>query len=528
MSTGRPCDGYGIWGGGGNRYWERPQNAGEVERRGRPASRSVTSVVTQKPLRLQPVNADEQASMEWFVYRSAPKLPGAFASTFWTSILIQASSSERAVFHAVLTLSSVHRRTIPDDVLECNNAAGNEVFILRQCDKAMMHLRYHILGNCKASVTIALIVCAIFVHLEFLRGCYQTGLIHLRHGLGLLAETAQLFGDARNDRSNAGQTITDEWIVKIFRNLYIQARSLGQEYYYSWPNLLMPTSDVVVQSFQSIEDARQSLYNLVIRTLELRDKFDIQKSLSDEAMIGQLCTAQETIRSGLDNWLRALPSTTSSVTPLTSESSMDLIAWKLLRIYRTTVSIMLDTCLSPSESVFDNHTPIFQSIITQCVSIFHEANLLPIHQRRLSQTSGPVESVADIGCIMPLYYTAIKCRVHRIRWQAIKMLSYLPHKEGIWDSELLACIARKLVEIEERDQLGGQEIRRDWSLSAIPSGHDEWLSPEECRVRDVQVELPEGAKGKLGLKYIQQQGATVVTVKMVYDLKLKEWGGMSE
>jgi hypothetical protein len=40
-------------------------------------------------------------------------------------------------------------------------------------------------------------------------------------------------------------------------------------------------------------------------------------------------------------------------------------------------------------------------------------------------------STIDLGLIAPLYYTAVKCRVHRITLQAIRLLETIFYKEGI-------------------------------------------------------------------------------------------------
>ena len=45
---------------------------------------------------------------------------------------------------------------------------------------------------------------------------------------------------------------------------------------------------------------------------------------------------------------------------------------------------------------------------------------------------------------------AVKCRVHRIRIQAIRLLESFSHKEVIWDAKATACITRKVTEIEDR------------------------------------------------------------------------------
>lgn len=48
-------------------------------------------------------------------------------------------------------------------------------------------------------------------------------------------------------------------------------------------------------------------------------------------------------------------------------------------------------------------------------------------------------------------FTAIKYSVHRIRLQAARLLEPVSHREGFWDSLIMAAVARKLIELEEGD-----------------------------------------------------------------------------
>lgn len=84
-------------------------------------------------------------------------------------------------------------------------------------------------------------------------------------------------------------------------------------------------------------------------------------------------------------------------------------------------------------------------------------------------------SVVDIGWIPPLYYAALRCRVHRVRLQAIRFLESTSHREGIWDSNIAACVARKVMEIEERDFYKDVDTPDDFPLSSYPGSGD--LSP---------------------------------------------------
>jgi hypothetical protein len=105
VSTCRICDGYGIWGGGGNFYGHRQ----------RCTVSKVSSVAPWPPacLSILAVGTEEEKQYyEWFKCRTAKKIPGLFVSTFWDTLIFQASLSEPAVLHAVLTLSSLHRKEI--------------------------------------------------------------------------------------------------------------------------------------------------------------------------------------------------------------------------------------------------------------------------------------------------------------------------------------------------------------------------------------------------------------------------------
>src|SRR4051812_17128273 len=103
VSTGRTCDGYGIWGGGGTtNSHHKPFTPPDT-----PLDQKQTAQCTIVAGPLTP-SPDAKDYFDWFKCRTALKLPGTFrASGFWTTLLFQASFSEPAVLHAVLALSSV-------------------------------------------------------------------------------------------------------------------------------------------------------------------------------------------------------------------------------------------------------------------------------------------------------------------------------------------------------------------------------------------------------------------------------------
>jgi hypothetical protein len=108
VSTGRVCDGYGIWGGGGNRYEQR--RTGSVAPKPMKATQCHESVkllsqeISFPPL--IPVSTNEEhLHFQFFKEQTLAKLPGLYSrkySNIWESLVIKACAEEPAVMHAVL------------------------------------------------------------------------------------------------------------------------------------------------------------------------------------------------------------------------------------------------------------------------------------------------------------------------------------------------------------------------------------------------------------------------------------------
>ncbi|OBT51307.1 hypothetical protein VE04_08556, partial [Pseudogymnoascus sp. 24MN13] len=121
ISTGRTCDGYGIWGGGGNAYG----SVSRITNSSRPPSSlplttittttittstftpgPLTSTRTLPPL-LGATTQHEHRAFEYFFYRTSRKLPGIFDSPFWSTLVFQARACDPAVLHALIALGAV-------------------------------------------------------------------------------------------------------------------------------------------------------------------------------------------------------------------------------------------------------------------------------------------------------------------------------------------------------------------------------------------------------------------------------------
>ncbi|OTA90003.1 hypothetical protein M434DRAFT_78635 [Hypoxylon sp. CO27-5] len=523
LSTGRVCEGYGIWGGGDNHYGRRPTG---------PDSRKCLKVF-YAPTLIKAGNKEECRQLEWFTYRTAFKLPGVFRFPFWDMLVFQAASSEPAVLHAVLALGSAHRReSLPIRAAVTKEAPDEqEQFTLRNYTKAITYLQPHFSAKNNASVRVALITCLMFVMTEFLRGHYKSGITHLQNGLKLL--------DEYQARSRAVDSYSlflepccnsvDAWIIQAFIRLDIQAKFLG--YGSQYLNIIledyMLDTPAPELTFQCINQARQLLDRLFGQVFYLNHECRRLLRPQDQVYPSSILTRQRCIKARLASWYQTLKASKGSL--LTKEATPTTIAYIILRAYHLIAEVMADTCLwPPDESRYDAHTQAFISIMEQLKNLRHLAGSTELSKiLHFPDMSG---SVADLGALPGLYYVAIKCRVRWIRHDALEFFNTVTHKEGIWNAPLTACIAREVVKIEEGDFYKDISMDDEASSSTTPESDSslQQTLPESYRLHDVQVELPEDYAGTAILRCkrrLDGHKEEVITREFVYDAETQCWVG---
>jgi hypothetical protein len=501
VSTGRVCDGYGIWGGGGNSYGERYAKSTTP-----PEQCSTTftmPLVHQVSARPGLANARERAYLDWFTGQTANRLPGVFGSGFWDTLVLQASATEPAVLHAVLALSCAHRSTsiagMPVQAsLESSGPDKHEQFCLRQYSSAICGLKPHFMSNTKASLRVALIACVIFTCLEFVRGHYQTAKSHLRNGLQLLgqlkivargAQGTECPSLSRNDQS------VDGWLAEQFARLILQATLFGQK---------LDTSNVAKiergalqpVSFVSTSHARKCLDSLISEASALAERYSLERGASLQRLPSpEILEQQSRIQYSLAAWFTAYEAS-SSPSGITRDIA-SVMGFKILHSYYLVARIMLSTCLRlDGEMAYDYHTQDFRAIMLNSWQlgeiVFNDAP-----GTRFAHDPSIPPIVADMGWITPLYFTAIKCRVKEVRLEAIRFLSHGDCKEGIWDAALASQVGTQVMAIEEEGHISSP--RSTTPGETVVESEEPKLLPEANRIFDVEVILPEGSSVGLGV-----------------------------
>ncbi|PKX97804.1 uncharacterized protein P174DRAFT_502293 [Aspergillus novofumigatus IBT 16806] len=474
LSTGRACDGYGIWGGGSSSRTTKP-SAVTV------SSALVIGTMSDFPLAAR-INNEEGRYIQWFKERTGSKMSGSFFSEFWSGFVLQAGMSEPAVLHAILALSCVHRQGILSD--NGLKTEDEEKLTLTRYSKAINHLQPHFKAKDRTAFRIALIVCVLFIALELLRGHFASARIHLQQGLNLLQGSGLVKqkGDLLVVNS---QDYVDDWIVQALSRLHVQLELLKQVHRGSSLRLQVPILDCKSSTFPSVKEAWSWLHHLMGRVFNLNGEV-VERFCTENSPRAELVKHQRSIDENLTQWLNTYNNTIQG--GMRKDQAQ---VYGLLRTYHIMITIMAATCLYPGdEMVFDLHTDHFLEMITMLAQLWKFLAMYSDFGSRPAQFFMS-RSIGDLGWIAPLYYIAIKCRVHRIRLHAIRLLEGSFHREGFWDSEILAFVARKVMEIEEGDFYQLLDAVDDFELHC-PPGHEDMLFPplpEHCRLSDAEVSL---------------------------------------
>ncbi|KAL1852457.1 hypothetical protein VTK73DRAFT_9210 [Phialemonium thermophilum] len=500
-STGRVCDGYGIWGGGGRAHEQRHHSSSSLSVSGTPRS-----------LPLHVVTNEQLACLEWFRCRVSLKLPGFCVSDFWTSLLLQASASEPAVLHAVLALSSLHRGValgVGKDSLHVTQPTPVEQRTLRHYLAAIAGLRPHFQTRTQHSRRVTLIACVLFVCLDLLRGHFAAAQVHLDGGLKLLSEMPQgpSPGGGETAPSSSSSSYlarscrpsTDQSIVEAFATIHAPVALFKHFRPPASPQPICAPLLSVQTTFLSFEEAehcmRQLLYRISNLTAQARRLLNgassSSPSFSYSALPSSLRAEQLQIRRDLASWLASCEASANDIRHVSPLHNRDVF-FPVLTAYHKMLAILVDTCLAPGdEMAFDACAEPFARLAGQLAAVWTRM----ARKGSLCRPSGflpfdMANSTVCLGWVPMLYFVATKCRVRRTRHQALRLLEKTCHREGIWDSRLTLVAARKIVDLEERDFYGQHpEAVDDSTLFAPWDGQDpapERL-PKSFRLVDVEM-----------------------------------------
>jgi hypothetical protein len=416
----------------------------------------------------------EQRSLQYFRAVVAQYLSGYFSSHFWKNLAFQVAQTVPSLRHGMIAIASHWENVVVPGILSRKMSHWQcDAFALRQYNRAVSEMRSCLeVRNATSQGTVEVLVsCLLFVCLEMAQNHYESACKQLSCGLFLFCEwdrarTKLAEGEAGNERTGTGEL--ESQIAHIFRRLMTQSllfpvRRMDEKLLV--PDLT-PRMPAVPERFDTVDEARDSFNDCMSTVLHGVKSRDLPSSV---AVAGT---------SFLKRWSTAfsdLRQQAAKRRDMGEQRNCVLLELQRLAIYLWALSSSFT-----SEMDFDDWLPEFSQLVTLAKQL--------IDDKHAAIKNGKVlyYHKFDTGIILPLYLVASRCRDPNLRRQSIHLLDIGPRQEGIWNAEILKCLAERTMQIEETG-LEHVESCKDVPLWARVRLEDASLLTSERRIAAVFV-----------------------------------------
>ncbi|XXG95357.1 hypothetical protein Hte_001619 [Hypoxylon texense] len=426
VGTGRRCDGYVPATSSSSLSWHRP--------------RHLFSNVD---------DVGERRALQFFCQAAGPFLSGPMDPYFWTHLVMQFSTFEPAVRHSVVAISSLYEQ-MHSDSPESGRVLADDRLALRHYNSAIRQLK--LINN----EPLVLLVCVLFICIEFLLGNRGAAIQHCKHGVLLLQSV------------EASYPWTREYISPIFRRLTMFPFFFGAGRT-SFPELL-GLGDELPSSFASFQQAQYYLDGIITRTVRLVRWGDDYR-LGDKRqspVSSELLLEQERIRTLLSEWSVRFSNFQNGSSALggPNETLCNVsFRYEIARIWA-------DTAFEYAETIYDMHLEKFRWMVDQATEL---SSSRASHH---NNPQGTPKFIFEMGFVPLLYYIVIKCRCLATRTRALSLMGKLGiSRENLWEVSTMYAVGRRFVEIEHDTLL--DELNEPCSAPRWP----DW-PPDEMRIRD--------------------------------------------
>ncbi|KAI1373192.1 hypothetical protein F4677DRAFT_430517 [Hypoxylon crocopeplum] len=425
MSTGRKCDGYVTAASSSALSWHRPRH-------------------------LFPHIDDvgERRALQFFCEAVGPSLSGPMDPYFWTHLVMQFSTFEPAVRHSVVAISSLYEQihTGPASV----QLLADKRLALCHYNSAIRELKS------MDNEPLVLLVCVLFVCIEFLLGDRDAAIQHCKHSVFIL------------ENVEASYPWTKEYLSPIIRRLTLFPFFFGVDNT-SFPKVL-GLDDQIPESFTSFEEVQYYVDGIVTRTISLVRRGD-QYRLGDmrlSPVSPELLSEQDRIRGLLNEW----HSRFSDFQDMPCAPRKPQLMLCNITLRYEIARIWVETAFEYDETAYDKYLDRFRCMVTRA------AELHSSEGSGSSALQNNPKFIFEMGFAPLLYYIVIKCRCLTTRVQALSLMKKLGvNRESLWEASMMHATGRRMVEIEH-DVL----LDEHGQLTTAPR----WpgLPPDEMRIRD--------------------------------------------
>jgi hypothetical protein len=441
------------------------------------------SVMPYNPSVAIPGDQQERRYFQRFCDKTAAEICGSFDPSFWTEKVLQLCHHDAPIRYGTIALAALAKSlevtSFPTRLslsgfpqIDHHHLDEHHRYALRQYSRAIASLRA-ILSDGRRHLRTSLTSCILFMSFEALQGNYDGSLTHLRGGSRLLADWRMARCGQASRLSQDSLSEIQDGLVDDLGRMFARLDCQGLFVPPPFPMPLVPFEDIVVgDSFDSVQEARESWDFLMQGINQLYRQSVVHSQQNPEELTSRhWIQRHEHYTTQLLQWRSAFQvihaEEVRNGTIRTDKSTM-------LSIYYNLATILLASSVPHTEMLYDEYTHLFAEII-------NKANILLSTNEDPSTTS---RFTLDMGTILPLQFTATRCRDRRIRRQAIALLWSKARREGLcFDTITVARLCAWLSSIEGEGGAGhleeGEVIseERRWLITYLHlSSEERWMA----------------------------------------------------
>jgi hypothetical protein len=314
------------------------------------------------------------------------------------------------------------------------------------------------------SPEIGLVICLLFICIEFMRGDYDTAFSHYKSGINIIFAYRRIQSQSRSEIPKS--RMIDETLIPMFVRLTSTAMFFG-----------LPTKHVFIDpryplsyewTFTSLLEAQLAVHNLRniaglwMREVGLNLLESTPKPVESDPFTEEYIQRRGDILRAYAAWLAALEDLERTLIL----SWEDVITINLLKAQHYGMCVFIATAIVTEQTIFDQFLDDFQAVVK------HSRIALDTKADTTAPPSPAANFTFEIHIILILYLTACRCRCPTTRREAIALLERNPPREGLWDAHQHCVVAKRVLELEESevDPATGWPVERARIWSTIIRG----------------------------------------------------------
>ena len=396
--------------------------------------------------RLATGDAVEVHALQYFCEIAAQYMSTDTNSFFWTRLVPQFCEFEPAARHSVIAISLLYQgiQENPNPVGRSEGGKGitpSSLGTIRHYNAAIRELKAL---DARRQQPVVLLVCVLFICIEFMQLNRHVAMRHFKHGALILQNCKSTYA------------WIGDYILPVFRHLS------SFPFYFATQDDDIPDLDALLlppkEVFHSVDDAWDGMNEIFSRCLRLTRHSDKFRNADAEQRLNLSKTwmyeESEAIERLLDDWHRLFVSLRSRLEASLRAAGKGkkhhdrqrlVMSGHSLEVRYEACRIILDNAVDFDEMNYDKHIPAF----ARMADLFDKLATFLRSQPTAGDRSRPPKFVFDVAFTPISAFVLFKCRQIDIRlsiWRNLPDL--MPSRECLWSRDDILLVSKQLIEYE--------------------------------------------------------------------------------